>query len=157
MVFSELYPATAVWLNEYENHRTDSEYCDYIVTKMFVYEFVNRFSSFFYIAFIAAYMSPAPGSPEDTRGDCGSSSCMDPLANNILVIFLTNIFVSKFMESVFPVIVRKGTHWAKTCFSKGGNEDDAVKSADKYATGPPAGGYSAIHISDSISESKEEK
>ena len=63
----------------------------------FVNQFVNSYSSFFYIAFVAKYQ-PRPSYVDDeseVEGDCGSKSCMRPLAANLAVIFCKTIFSNK--------------------------------------------------------------
>ena len=50
-----------------ENHRTDTEYEDALISKLFLFQFVNFYSSFFYIAFVAEYQPAPPDSHEDAR------------------------------------------------------------------------------------------
>ncbi|KAH8096026.1 intracellular chloride channel [Aureococcus anophagefferens] len=45
--FNEL----AVWLNDYECHRTDTTYTDKLTEKIFIFQFINSFTSYLYIAF----------------------------------------------------------------------------------------------------------
>jgi len=52
MILNRLYMRVAVWLTEIERPRTDSEYEDSYTFKMFLFQFINFYSSIFYIAFI---------------------------------------------------------------------------------------------------------
>lgn len=63
------YQTWAEYLNDQENHRTDTQYEDALITKVFLFQFVNSFASFFFIAFIK----------EEFFGwDClGSHTCSD--------------------------------------------------------------------------------
>ena len=51
MVLDALYLTLAVKLNEYENHRTESEFADSLVIKLASFYFINNFGLLFYIAF----------------------------------------------------------------------------------------------------------
>lgn len=62
--FNLLYQSIAVKLNNQENHRTDSEYEDNLIVKVFCFQFINSYASCFYIAFIAMNIPLQPGSPE---------------------------------------------------------------------------------------------
>eukprot|EP00937_MAST-01D_sp_MAST-1D-sp2_P007076 g7076.t1 len=47
-----LYQYLAQWLTTWENHRSDSQHERNLVVKTFVFQFVNSYASFFYIAFL---------------------------------------------------------------------------------------------------------
>lgn len=51
IVFNVIYGKLAVLLADWENHRTDTEYQDSLITKTFLFQFVNTFASLYYIAF----------------------------------------------------------------------------------------------------------
>ena len=77
MTFSYIYNYVAIYLNNWENHRTDTEFSDFLISKLFAFGFINSFASYFYIAFVAGELSPEPGSPIDSAGQCGASTCME--------------------------------------------------------------------------------
>ena len=64
-----------------------------MITKLFMFQFVNSYASFFYLAFIA-----------ESTGDCEGSGCMSSLAVNLAIIFGTRLFVGNFMELVIPYL-----------------------------------------------------
>jgi hypothetical protein len=41
-VLNAVYSLVAIQLTEYENHRTDTEYEDFLIGKTFVFQFINR-------------------------------------------------------------------------------------------------------------------
>ena len=45
-VLNSVYKTVAIGLNNYENHRTETEYEDALICKVFLFQFVNSFSSF---------------------------------------------------------------------------------------------------------------
>jgi len=52
-LFNIVYAARAIQLTDNENHRTDTLYEDALIVKLFVFQFINSYTSFFFIAFIA--------------------------------------------------------------------------------------------------------
>ena len=90
-IFNVIYAYIATILNDWENHRTESEYEAALVAKLFYFQFVNSYSSCFYIAFIAEYMPVPPGSPTGAIGECGGPDCMEALSINLGIIFLLQI------------------------------------------------------------------
>ena len=53
IIFGFLYKTfTAEKLNRYENHRTDTEFEDALISKVFIFNFINTFMAVFAVAFI---------------------------------------------------------------------------------------------------------
>ncbi|KAK5979463.1 Anoctamin [Trichostrongylus colubriformis] len=52
MVLGSIYETLVLKLTQWENHRTDSEYHNALVIKMFALQIVNNYTSLFYVAFI---------------------------------------------------------------------------------------------------------
>ena len=46
-----VYFKIAKWLNDKENHRTESEFQSNMISKAFVFQFVNSYGAAIYIAF----------------------------------------------------------------------------------------------------------
>jgi len=59
-IFNVIYHFAAVRLTESENHRTNTKFEDSMITKLFLFQFVNSYASFFFIAFVAKYLAPPP-------------------------------------------------------------------------------------------------
>lgn len=75
-VMNYLYGNIAIDLTNRENHRTDTEHEDSLIAKLFMFQFVNSYASFFYIAFIKQYIGdPCPG------------GCMQELCIQLSTIF----------------------------------------------------------------------
>ena len=81
----------AMLLNAFENHRTESQFEDALIAKLFCFQFVNSYSSCFYIAFVAEHQPVPIGSPPGTVGQCGGPDCMQVLSLNLAIIFLVQI------------------------------------------------------------------
>ena len=52
VIFGRLYESIAVSMNDWENHRTQTEYDDQLIFKNFVFQFVNNYFILFYIAYL---------------------------------------------------------------------------------------------------------
>ncbi|CAN0424542.1 unnamed protein product [Ascophyllum nodosum] len=51
-VINTFYGQLAINLTDVENHRTDTEYEEYLIAKTFMFQFVNSYASLVFIAFI---------------------------------------------------------------------------------------------------------
>lgn len=71
-----VYSDMAISLTDRENHRTDTEYEDSLIAKLFAFQFVNSYASFFYVAYI-----------KNLAGDPCEGTCMSELSTAIGVIF----------------------------------------------------------------------
>ncbi|XP_076344414.1 anoctamin-6-like isoform X1 [Tachypleus tridentatus] len=61
MIFNLIYRRIATYLTELEVHRTQTEYENSLTLKMFLLQFVNYYSSIFYIAFFKGRFVGYPG------------------------------------------------------------------------------------------------
>jgi len=102
-VFNIIYSQLADYLTEKENHRTDTSFEDSMIAKLFMFQFVNSYASFFYLAFIATYLAN-PADDDENTGQCGYSDCMIALAINLGIIFGTRLTLSNVLELGIPMI-----------------------------------------------------
>lgn len=63
MILEMIYKRIAIVLNNYENHRTETEYEDHLITKLFLFQFVNAYIALFYVAFYKPYQQLVVGQP----------------------------------------------------------------------------------------------
>jgi len=108
-VFNVIYNFVAKKMTQFENNRTDSIYENSMIAKLFFFQFVNSYSSFFFLAFIAAelerpaYLSDDPDNIESKyEGECGWVDCMKPLSINVAIIFLVRLIVTNFASVFIP-------------------------------------------------------
>lgn len=93
--FNYLFGHIALQLNDYENHRTDTEFEDALISKTFSFQFVNSYACLFYIAFFKPYipnLDPCVG------------QCMSELQVFLGVIFLSRLLIGNMIELGFPLI-----------------------------------------------------
>ena len=94
-------------LTDGENYRTETMYEDSLIVKLFIFQFINSYASFFFLAFIAAYLVQPPNTPSDWVGQCGASNCMEPLSINLAIIFGTRLTLTNFLDIFIPYITYK--------------------------------------------------
>ncbi len=101
-----VYQIIAVKLTNQENHRTDTEYENALIVKVFVFQFINSYASLFYLAFIAAYLpdNVANDSNNNYRGQCGDVNCMRPLALSLGLIMITRMVFKNGMDLLLPYV-----------------------------------------------------
>jgi anoctamin-10/anoctamin-7 len=107
-VFNYIYRSIVVKLTDYENPRTDTMYEDSLIMKLFVFQFVNSYASFFFLAFIALYLARSSSIDDDSVvGQCGASTCMYPLSINLAIIFGVRLTVTNFLDIFIPYVTYK--------------------------------------------------
>jgi hypothetical protein len=90
-ILNQVYHEMAVSLTDKENHRTDTEYEDSLISKLFAFQFVNSYCSFFYIAFI-----------KQGAGDPCQGSCMSELSLALAIIFGLSPLPISISPSIHP-------------------------------------------------------
>eukprot|EP00601_Ochromonadales_sp_CCMP2298_P007360 CAMPEP_0173208830 /NCGR_PEP_ID=MMETSP1141-20130122/22749_1 /TAXON_ID=483371 /ORGANISM="non described non described, Strain CCMP2298" /LENGTH=736 /DNA_ID=CAMNT_0014135355 /DNA_START=177 /DNA_END=2384 /DNA_ORIENTATION=+ len=97
-VLNALYSSVAIRLTEYENHRTDTEYEDFLIGKTFVFQFINSFASLFYLAFLKPYLQNL---------DPCLESCMVELQAGLGTIFMTRLATGSVLKLAIPYVTQK--------------------------------------------------
>lgn len=104
LTMNTIYQTVAKKLTDRENHRTDTQYEDALSAKIFVFQFLNSYASFFFIAFVAPYLSPSQNNPKNFPGQCGAETCMQPLAINLGIVFGMRLTFSNVMDILVPYV-----------------------------------------------------
>lgn len=114
MVLSNVYDVLATLLNDWEMHRTQTEYEDNLTLKVFIFQFCNYYSSLIYIGFFKGRFVGYPGHYNKMLGirneDCGPGGCFIELAQQLGVILIGKQAIGNVQELVIPKI--------KACFQK---------------------------------------
>uniref|UniRef100_A0A6A7G539 Anoctamin n=1 Tax=Hirondellea gigas TaxID=1518452 RepID=A0A6A7G539_9CRUS len=95
-VLNYFYGRLAVRLNQYENHRTDSEYENALIAKSFIFKFVNSFNTLFYIAFVKQHID-----------GCDDNDCQSELRIQLAMVFGTQIILGNLSEMLTPYLTTK--------------------------------------------------
>ncbi|EQC41790.1 hypothetical protein SDRG_00653 [Saprolegnia diclina VS20] len=93
-ILNMVYRRVAEKLNHWENHRTSVQFENHLITKVFLFQFCNSFASFFYIAYIKAYIGDV----------CLNNSCLIELRVQLFVLFLLSTIVSNALEIAMPFV-----------------------------------------------------
>jgi anoctamin-10/anoctamin-7 len=114
-------------LTERENHRTDTQYEDSLIAKLFAFQFVNSFSSFVYVAFIQTSVENVEQPP------------MDALALNLAIIFGSRLISGNIFEVLVPVMMAKRKFEKETAGTDGNlspPEEEYIRQPYDIIKGP---------------------
>uniref|UniRef100_A0A8C9SEE2 Anoctamin n=1 Tax=Scleropages formosus TaxID=113540 RepID=A0A8C9SEE2_SCLFO len=106
LMLSRLYTFLAQVLTRWEMHRTQTKYEDAFILKVFIFQFVNFYSSPIYIAFFKGRFVGYPGKYHTFFGIlcsvCPAGGCLIELAQELLVIMVGKQIINNVQEFVFP-------------------------------------------------------
>uniref|UniRef100_A0A8D2ZZD4 Anoctamin n=1 Tax=Scophthalmus maximus TaxID=52904 RepID=A0A8D2ZZD4_SCOMX len=104
LMLSRVYFALAHILTRWEMHRTQNKYEDMFILKVFIFQFVNFYSSPVYIAFFKGRFVGYPGNYNTLFGvrneDCGAGGCLIELAQELLVIMVGKQLINNIQEKL---------------------------------------------------------
>uniref|UniRef100_A0A8D8VQN5 Anoctamin n=2 Tax=Cacopsylla melanoneura TaxID=428564 RepID=A0A8D8VQN5_9HEMI len=109
MTMSILYEKLALRLTSWEMHRTQTEFDDSLTFKVFIFQFVNYYSSIFYIAFFKGRFVGCPGNYSKIwslrNEDCRTGGCLIELAQQLAVIMIGKQFFNNVKEVGVPKVM----------------------------------------------------
>lgn len=106
-VMGTIYSSISLALNSYENHKTDTHYEDALIAKTFIIQFINSFSSMFFIAFGQMFLAFEFNSVPYCTGNRQAGGCMKVLQTTMGVLFLTNLIVGSLTTILVPYIQKR--------------------------------------------------
>ena len=96
-----VYQGVAVNLNNYENHRTDTQYEDALISKIFVFQLVNSFAALTYVSFIKHFVSQHLFCTHYIGSL--NPNCTGDVATTLSTVFLSGLI----SRAIVQVLVRK--------------------------------------------------
>ncbi|XP_058554577.1 anoctamin-7 [Neofelis nebulosa] len=106
LVLSKIYVALARILTRWEMHRTQTKFEDAFTLKVFIFRFVNFYSSPIYIAFFKGRFVGYPGNYHTLFGvrneECAAGGCLIELAQELLVIMVGKQIINNVQEILVP-------------------------------------------------------
>ncbi|XP_078306756.1 anoctamin-7 [Panthera onca] len=106
LVLSKIYVALARILTRWEMHRTQTKFEDAFTLKVFIFQFVNFYSSPIYIAFFKGRFVGYPGNYHTLFGvrneECAAGGCLIELAQELLVIMVGKQIINNVQEILVP-------------------------------------------------------
>ncbi|XP_076002640.1 anoctamin-7 [Genypterus blacodes] len=108
LMLSRIYTSLAHLLTAWEMHRTQTKYEDMFIFKVFIFQFVNFYSSPIYIAFFKGRFVGYPGHYDTLFGvrneDCGAGGCLIELAQELCVIMVGKQLINNMQEFLVPKV-----------------------------------------------------
>ncbi|XP_044738568.1 anoctamin-4 isoform X2 [Chrysoperla carnea] len=125
MILTRIYHKLALWLTNLENPRTQTEYEDSYTFKIFIFEFMNFYSSLIYIAFFKGRFFDYPGDETSRhneflrlKGDiCDPAGCLSELCIQLAIIMIGKQTINNVLEIFYPKMWnwwRQRTHRSHT-------------------------------------------
>ncbi|XP_064642098.1 anoctamin-7-like isoform X3 [Lineus longissimus] len=106
MSLGKVYEKLAEKLTQWEMHRTQTDYEDQLIFKVFLFQFVNFYSSIFYIAFFKGRFVGFPGHYNKFLGlrneECNNGGCLVELAQQLAVIMVGKQVINNCQEVLVP-------------------------------------------------------
>uniref|UniRef100_A0A674K9S3 Anoctamin n=1 Tax=Terrapene triunguis TaxID=2587831 RepID=A0A674K9S3_9SAUR len=106
LLMSQVYTSLAEKLTRWEMHRTQTLHEDAFTFKVFIFQFVNFYSSPFYVAFFKGRFVGYPGQYGTLLGlrneECGPGGCLIELAQQLFIIMVGKQIISNVQEFVIP-------------------------------------------------------
>ncbi|XP_013869940.1 anoctamin-6 [Austrofundulus limnaeus] len=107
MILNMLYERVAIWITDFELPRTMRDYENSLTMKMFLFQFVNYYSSCFYIAFVKGKAVGHPGAPVYLLGkyrneECDPGGCLIELTTQLSIIMGGKAIWNNIQEILIP-------------------------------------------------------
>ncbi|XP_067437353.1 anoctamin-6 [Thunnus thynnus] len=107
MTLNILYERVAIWITDFELPRTKTDYENSLTLKMFLFQFVNYYSSCFYIAFAKGKAVGYPGDPVYLLGkyrneECDPGGCLIELTTQLAIIMGGKAIWNNIQEVLLP-------------------------------------------------------
>ncbi|XP_040049243.2 anoctamin-7 isoform X2 [Gasterosteus aculeatus] len=116
LLMGRVYTALAEQLTKWEMHRTQTQYDNAFIFKVFIFQFVNFYSSPFYVAFFKGRFVGYPSNYGTLFGmrneDCGPGGCLIELAEQLFIIMVGKQVINNIQEFVIPKV--KAWHQKRT-------------------------------------------
>lgn len=112
MILNFLYERVAVWITDMEIPKTHLEYENRLTTKMFLFQFVNYYSSCFYVAFFKGKFVGYPGHYTYMFGqnsrlrneECDPGGCLIELTTQLVIVMAGKQMCGNIQEALLPVM-----------------------------------------------------
>ncbi|XP_073830259.1 anoctamin-6 isoform X1 [Musca autumnalis] len=105
------YSSLAVKLTDWEYCRTQTEYDESLTIKHYVFQFVNYYSSLFYIAFLKGKFVGYPMKYNTIFGfrqeECSPGGCLMELCIQLIIIMVGKQAVNAIIEMLVPYLMKK--------------------------------------------------
>ncbi|NWR88460.1 ANO6 protein, partial [Furnarius figulus] len=109
MILNIIYEKVAILITDFELPRTQTDYENSLTTKMFLFQFVNYYSSCLYIAFFKGKFVGHPGNPVYWLGkyrneECDPGGCLLELTTQLAIIVGGKAIWNNIQEVLVPLV-----------------------------------------------------
>ncbi|XP_069078042.1 anoctamin-5 isoform X3 [Pleurodeles waltl] len=109
MILNFLYERVAIWITDMEVPRTHLEYENRLTMKMFLFQFVNYYSSCFYVAFFKGKFAGYPGNytylfNQWRNEECDPAGCLIELTTQLTIVMAGKQIWGNIQEAFVPWI-----------------------------------------------------
>ncbi|XP_076011820.1 anoctamin-5-like [Genypterus blacodes] len=131
MILNFLYERVAIWITDLEIPKTHLEYENRLTMKMFLFQFVNYYSSCFYVAFFKGKFGGHPGDYAYMFGkrsklrneECDPGGCLIELTTQLVIVMVGKQICGNIQEALLPVMRnwwsgRRGRHHPENHYSR---------------------------------------
>lgn len=110
MILNTIYEKVAIMITNFELPRTQTDYENSLTMKMFLFQFVNYYSSCFYIAFFKGKFVGYPGDPVYWLGkyrneECDPGGCLFELTTQLIIIMGGKAIWNNIQEVLLPWVM----------------------------------------------------
>ncbi|XP_070544484.1 anoctamin-4-like isoform X5 [Ptychodera flava] len=109
LILNRIYEKIAVWLTDLEMHRTETMWEDSFTFKMYLFSFVNYYTSIFYIAFLKGPKNGYPGDYDTIFGlrveECDPGGCLPELCLQLAIIMVGKQAYNNALEIILPKLL----------------------------------------------------
>ncbi|NWW91916.1 ANO5 protein, partial [Rhynochetos jubatus] len=109
MILNFIYERIAIWITDMEIPRTHMEYENRLTMKMFLFQFVNYYSSCFYVAFFKGKFVGYPGAytymfNRWRNEECDPAGCLIELTTQLTIVMAGKQIWGNIQEAIVPWI-----------------------------------------------------
>nr|XP_045001173.1 anoctamin-5 isoform X2 [Jaculus jaculus] len=109
MILNFFYEKISAWITKMEIPRTYQEYESSLTLKMFLFQFVNYYSSCFYVAFFKGKLVGYPGKytymfSKWRSEECDPGGCLIELTTQLTIIMIGRQIFSNIHEAIYPLV-----------------------------------------------------
>eukprot|EP00475_Leptophrys_vorax_P019655 TRINITY_DN26951_c0_g1_i1.p1 TRINITY_DN26951_c0_g1~~TRINITY_DN26951_c0_g1_i1.p1 ORF type:complete len:822 (+),score=220.07 TRINITY_DN26951_c0_g1_i1:213-2468(+) len=106
-IFNFIYSKISARLNEYENHRTETEYRDAMISKNFLFKFVNSYNSLIYLAFFQQFETNSDLQCAYIPSGDITENCLSNLRIQLVIVFALSLVMNNTTELLGPYLQSK--------------------------------------------------
>lgn len=133
-----VYDYLALFLTDIEMRRTQAEYDESLSLKIYLFQFVNYYSSIFYIAFLKGKFVGYPAKYNRIFGfrqeECSPGGCMFELCLQLVIIMVGKQIMNSILEMLIPFLTKTlTTLWNRVGLSTAVEDDtETIKTHNQW-------------------------